>query len=176
MIILPTMRGVLGKGSTRDNVALPSMTSNSLPAGYTAASSNAQASYAAWKAFNGSWNGAANDLVSSAVPTVPWTLDRGLPVAKKVYSYRLVQHSGPENDNWNDLGSPTEWSIRGSNDGTNWTEIDTRTNQPISFGSSILYEVASPGSYSIYRMQVTRAGAGGTSPSYIIIGELIYYT
>lgn len=170
------MRGVLGKGSTRDNVALPSMTSNSLPAGYTAASSNAQSGYDAWKAFNGSSTGAVNDLVSSSSPTVPWTLDRALPAAKRVYSYRLIQHSGPGNENWNDLGSPTEWTIRGSNDGVNWTVIDNRSSQPISFGSSILYEVANPGSYSMYRMQVTRAGTGGASPTYIIIGELTYYT
>lgn len=161
-------------GITIQPEVMPLMTADTAPSGHSITTSGAM-QQPAWNAFNGAWATSTNDLVSSSSPTMPWSLTCTLPTPTTCSSYRLIQHTDSGNSNWNGLGGPTDWTISGSNDGTNWTVIDTRANQPNSIGTQTTYTVASPGLYSRYRMTITKAGNGGTSPTYIIFGELTYY-
>ncbi len=168
------MRGVLAGQGVPDGLPLPDMTSDSAPAGYTSSCSTLQGG-AAWWAFDGGSQslGSATDVVSNSGPTYPWNLNRSLPAAKKVFTYRLKQHGGSSNTNWPGLGSPVAWTIQGSNDGSSWVVIDTRTAQTIALDGNTLYNITNPGYYAHYRMAVTQSG---TSNQYVIISELIYYT
>ncbi|MEO7100633.1 MAG: RICIN domain-containing protein [Luteolibacter sp.] len=59
---------------------------------------------------------------------------------------------------------PRDWQFQGSNDGSSWTAVDTRTAQP-SFPNryqKMSFNVASPGAYRYYRLNIT-ANNGATS-------------
>ncbi|GGU80955.1 alpha-1 2-mannosidase [Lentzea flava] len=51
---------------------------------------------------------------------------------------------------------PRDWTLQGSNDGTNWTVLDTRTgeNFPERFQTKV-YDIASPASYLHYKLDIT---------------------
>ena len=59
-------------------------------------------------------------------------------------------NDGPQRD-------PSDWELLGSNDGLNWTTLDTRTNE--SFASRFLkqtYSFSNSTAYNIYRLQIDR--------------------
>jgi hypothetical protein len=65
---------------------------------------------------------------------------------------------------------PKDWTVEGSNDGSTWTVLDTRTNQPqvsAALAKIGTYTVSNSTSYSKYRLNVT-ANHGGDQT---IIGE-----
>jgi hypothetical protein len=65
---------------------------------------------------------------------------------------------------------PKDWTVEGSNDGSTWTVLDTRTNQPqvsAALAKIGTYTVSNSTSYSKYRLNVT-ANHGGDQA---IIGE-----
>lgn len=58
---------------------------------------------------------------------------------------------------------PKNWTLEGSNNGVDWTVLDTRTNQ--SFGSRFLtvkYSFSNQQAYKFYRYYVTAVGSGNT--------------
>ena len=74
-----------------------------------------------------------------------------------------------------DNNYPRDWTIEGSNDGTTWTVLDTRTNETYSdtslsgVNSGRKFTVSGNStSYNRYRMDVT-ANNGGAS--HVIMGE-----
>jgi hypothetical protein len=91
-----------------------------------------------------------------------------LPSAKTIRKYRMypVDHSlssgaipGSSTDPTLSGGDPDyksrpkSWILKGSNDGTNWTDLDTVTNKPISIYGDV-YSIDSPASYQYYQMFV----------------------
>ncbi|MFP5238358.1 MAG: discoidin domain-containing protein [Acidobacteriota bacterium] len=73
--------------------------------------------------------------------------------AKNVAAYKLI--TGP-------LSSPqlpVSWTFEGSNDGSNWTTLDTRTGQALGQYDSRIY-TCTAGSYAYYRLNVTSNGGG----------------
>ena len=59
---------------------------------------------------------------------------------------------------------PKDWQLQGSNDGSAWTTLDTRSNQ--SFAARFeaqTYSIASPGAYRYYRLNVTANGGDGST-------------
>ena len=58
---------------------------------------------------------------------------------------------------------PRDWQLQGSNNGSSWTAVDTRTAQA-SFPNryqTMSFNVASPGAYRYYRLNVTANNGGG---------------
>ncbi|PYE51669.1 discoidin domain-containing protein [Paenibacillus barcinonensis] len=95
---------------------IPIMTSNTAPLGVASASSVSSASYSAFYAFvpdNGNW-------LSST--TTGW-IRYQFPTATAINKYSLMHWTAALN------GMPKSWTFEGSNDGTNWNILDTRTNQ-----------------------------------------------
>jgi len=98
-----------------DNI-IPTMTSNTAPAGIAVASSEFSASYAAWSAFDGNnvtrWQNAAAD-------TSPWTLEYAFATAKIIARYVIMAGQTPSN-------TPATWTFEGY-DGATWAVLDTQT-------------------------------------------------
>ena len=56
---------------------------------------------------------------------------------------------------------PRDWQILGSNNGSDWTTVDTRTGE--TFADRYVtntYEIANPGSFSVYRLNITGHPSG----------------
>lgn len=52
--------------------------------------------------------------------------------------------------------APKDWTLQGSNNGSTWTVVDTRSNQTGWSGSTRrAYTIQSPGAYTRYRLNVT---------------------
>jgi hypothetical protein len=69
---------------------------------------------------------------------------------------------------------PKDWQLQGSNDGSTWTTVDTRTGQPSwpNRYQTISFTVATPGAYRYYRLNVTaNNGDSGTQ-----LSELAFYS
>ncbi len=57
---------------------------------------------------------------------------------------------------------PADWELQGSHDGSAWTTVDTQTGQDFSERfQTKQYDVASPGSYEYYRLNITANHGGG---------------
>jgi hypothetical protein len=59
---------------------------------------------------------------------------------------------------------PKDWQFQGSNDGSAWTTLDTRSNQ--SFATRFeaqTFSIASPAAYRYYRLNVTANGGDGST-------------
>jgi hypothetical protein len=85
-----------------------------------------------------------------------WVKWQGTQTLKAV-SYALTSaNDAAERD-------PKNWTLSGSNDGTNWTTLDTRSNEV--FASRYLkktYTIAAPATYLFYKLDIT-AIAGATA-------------
>ena len=84
---------------------------------------------------------------SGATPTVTYSYGGG--ARQQAAFYTLT--SGPTA-----AQDPKSWTLQGSTDGTNWTTVDTRTDQ--TFPDRLQtrpFRIATPGSYSSYRLTVT---------------------
>ena len=76
--------------------------------------------------------------------------DFGSGNTKTIRRYRLTSAA--------DFGvrDPRDWTLQGSNNGTDYTVLDTRTNESFaSRESTAEYRVASPGSYRYYKLDIT---------------------
>jgi hypothetical protein len=126
---------------------------NYTTSGYTvSASSEFSTSWRAWFAFNvrettggNFWRPADNSL--------PAWLRIDLPSAKTFRSYMLNGDAG------NFDHTPTVWMPQGSNDGTNWVDLD---NQNVDISDNVLgigvYQIDNPGSYLYYRINFIANG------------------
>jgi len=58
---------------------------------------------------------------------------------------------------------PKDWQFQGSNDGVNWTTLDTQSNQAFANRFQLnSYTVASPGAYRYYRLNITANNGDAT--------------
>lgn len=101
------------------------------------------------------WHSAVADSFSGSVDAAtPAILVIELPSAITMTRYTLQSRAEGFLDQM-----PSKWKVRGSNDGTNWTTVDARTDF-FNWISSVnkVFDVTSPGSYSQYRLVVYRSG------------------
>jgi hypothetical protein len=127
---------------------VPSMTSATAPSG-VASASESYYTLPAWYAFSqeqGGWvsNGSA----------LPQYLQYQFDSAKTITSYQITPWSV---DNFPSY-SPTAWVLKGSNDGSSWTDLDTRSFSAWVISSPQAFDVTSPGSYAYYRLHITANG------------------
>jgi len=129
--------------------AVPLLTANNTPAPFTvSASTENGASYAAWKAFDGS--NATAWITTYLVLTGTLKIDPG--VITKVYGYTIVAHHVNTDD-------PRTWIFEGSATGAftgEQTTLDTQTNVSTwTAGERRTYTLATPANYRYYRLNVT---------------------
>lgn len=90
-----------------------------------------------------------------------------VPVALQSYALGSAGNT-PESD-------PKNWTLQGSNNGSDWTDLDSQTNQ--TFNSRYLkktYEIATPNTYTYFRLYVT--GLNGNSTAFQLAEWQLYGT
>ena len=135
---------------------IPSMTSDSAPSGSVSASSIYSTGYDAWNALDGNSATWWNSDGSSALPQ--W-IQYQFPSAVTAFSYSLTSNGLDTGAG----GFPAAWTIEGSNDGSTWTVLDSRTFSGITGDQTLTYNLATTGSYEYYRVNVTAANGGGSN-------------
>jgi len=137
-------------------VAIPSTTFENRATGGTASASSEDApSESAAQAFDGTT--ATKWFTGSSAGSTGWLqYNFGNSVKWVVTRYDLSSaNDEPTRD-------PRDWQFQGSNDGTNWTTLDTRSGQ--SWESRLLtkqYSVSAPGPYQYYRLNITANNGAG---------------
>ena len=131
------------------------------------------------QAFDGSCQGGAGHWHSTQYDKLPWAnpwLRINLPTARQVVKYNLWHRNLP---NYEDRLK--SWIFQGSNDGTNWVNLDVRTNSTPPYPGTDTFNQAVFGTYSftnsnsylhyrIYGTESPTANQGGHE--YTVIGEL----
>jgi hypothetical protein len=83
---------------------------------------------------------------ASQAETIPEPLNTAQP--RRVQLYTIT--SGDV------AGDPRDWTLQGSDNGTSWTDLDTRANQTFPWRLQTRpFSVAHPGDYRFYRLNVT---------------------
>lgn len=139
----------------------PTMTSNTAPSGIASVSSSYGGGYEAYKVFDktitSSWQ-------TPSGTTTGW-LQYQFPTAKRITKYKIT-----------DFGSatyaPNSWTFLGSNDGTTWTTLDTRSGIVFTNSETKYFTFSNAVSYLYYKINIT-ANNGGSD---LGIGELELYS
>lgn len=144
---------------------IPTMTA-ATTSGVTMAASTYLASYDPWHAGDKSTAASANCWITNAV-TTGW-LSVQFSAAKTISSYTVTSLTGYA------TRAPKNWTLEGSNDGSSWTTLDTQTNITSWTGTETKsYTIASPGSYSYYRLNVS---ANNGDATYLQVAEITLVT
>ena len=137
-------------------VAIPSTTFENRATGGTASASLENApSESAAQAFDGTT--ATKWFTGSSAGSTGWLQYNFGPGKKWVVTRYDLSSANDE-----PTRDPRDWQFQGSNDGTNWTTLDTRSGQ--SWASRLLtkqYSVSAPGPYQYYRLNITANNGAG---------------
>lgn len=134
---------------------IPKMTSNTEPAGVV--SSSGSGSFA-WKAFDRKLSGADknNGWMPGAVPQ--WLQYQFADGPKRVTKYRIQGCPNAVT-----MG-PKTWTFEGSNNGTDWSVIDSKAGISFANSEAMDFVVFTPGNYSYYKITITeKSPSGGSS-------------
>lgn len=140
---------------------VPPMTSNTAPSGVVASSSQYDATWAPWKAFNRILTRTAGSWFTQNTVTTGWVrYDFGAGNEKAITHYSIV---GIATDASSDAAvAAKNWNFEGSNDGTNWTTLHSVTNAPAwGQGEKRYYTTTNTTAYRYYRVNIT-ANQGST--------------
>ncbi len=141
--------------------AVPPLTSNTGPNG-TAFAGATRTGWAPYMAFDGKVNyNLYEGWTLDSSNTANWTVGYQFTTAKTINRYGIYRTARP------DKRDPYSWNLQGSNNGTNWTTIDTRTAITYSDNSWGWWDVTSPGSYTYYRLQITALKPGNDGWPYL---------
>lgn|GEM_PF-2663876 len=146
--------------------AIPIMTSNTAPSGIASASS-ADASFPAYLAFNGVFNATGWRGLGA---TNQW-LRYDFPTSKAIAKYSIAT--------WTPTRSVKSWTFEGSNDGTIWEVLDTRTNITTwvaGVKQEFIVDSSKVKSYKMYRINcsVNNGDASYTDISELEMFERLY--
>ena len=107
---------------------------------------------------NGRW------LATAPTGSTPAWIRYDFTDAKKIVEYTVQAQSYQ----WNER-APKNWTLQGSNDNSNWTTLDTQTNQT-GWGKwqKRTFTPTTVGNYRWYKLVITAINSGGT----LGIGEI----
>lgn len=142
---MTTASGYVGPTATAGSNQVPTLTSNTSTG--TASCSSSAGTDDCYKAFDSDASDTAWRSNSLSTSYVQYQFTS----AKTIASYTIKV-----TDSF-DLGrAPKTWTFKGSNDGSGFTTLDTQTNVAAwSATEERSYSIASPGSYTYYRLEVT---------------------
>lgn len=146
--------------------AVPKMTSNTTPSGRVFASSVYNTtSYDAWKAFNrfDENEGFVSANGSGGIGHL------GYEFEKPILIFKYVVRSGAHTTYLHEL--PKDWTFEGSNDGINWTVLDTQVSQiwtTVNTDKEYFIDISKIDSYKIYRLNWT----ANNRANYTAVNEL----
>jgi hypothetical protein len=131
--------------------------------GWTASSSFDNAAYPPWRIFDKST--ATDGRPNSASPT--WTVFLTAPNTILLTGYAISASAS------NLTGLPSAWTFQGSNDGSTWTTLDTRSAVPAWVANEVkTFSVSNPQRFSQHRwaFTATQGGSGQIIPEITLIG------
>lgn len=132
--------------------------------------STAYTTYARWHAFDNDVSDNNNTWLTASTTTS--NIGIQLSTAKTIKSYRIA-------GSYNTGYSPSAWTFEGSNNGSTWTVLHTGSKTDwTDKGYSALYEIATPASYTYYRVNITANNGGAvlTGIANIDMREAVYAT
>lgn len=129
--------------------AVPTMTSNTLPSGLVTYSSQ-QGTNNAWKAFDRN----TSSFWETSQQQTCW-IAYEFTVQKIIYTYTITSFSSAYN--------PRSFTFEGSNDGINWTILDTRINQSWVENSKKTFTIQNTNPYKSYKINVSQTGNSGAT-------------
>lgn len=151
---------------------VPLMTGASTPSGVASASSSADAgAVPAWRAFD---RDITTTWQSNTAFGLPQWLQYQLPAAKTVRYYSVQIFVA--------IAAPAAWQFQGSNDGSSWTTLDTRSDIAWYYQEKKFFKITTPQSFLYYRIYMTElvdsTGQGFADPRIILtefnlIGEAV---
>jgi len=132
--------------------------------GNTVSESSFTTGYPGWQAFDKVTGGASGSGCWVSNGTATGWLQYQFGSAKVIGSYTVRSGNGYA------TRAPKDWTLKGSNDGTNWTVVDTVTSQTswTAGGEQRSFTVDTPGSYTYYRLDIT----ANNTDSYLQIDEV----
>jgi len=147
--------------------AIPTMTSDTTPSGVASADSTYGTGFEAYRAMDDSLSG---NTWSAAFTSYPHWLQYQFATSKIVTKYSVTCHAS------NSIWSPTSWKIQGSNNGTDWTDLDTQNVTWGAAGETKMFNISNPSSNIYYRLYCTAGGSGSQIQEWelIINGISIY--
>lgn len=100
--------------------------------------------------------------VRSADPWIQFEFTEG---SERAEMYTLTSGTSVvQGDRDSQAGDPVSWVLQGSNDGESWTVLDDRRDEEFPWRRQTrAFSVANPGSYSFYRLSITKNGGGGST-------------
>lgn len=134
------------------NYATPQMTANDAPSGTASASSELNSGNAAYKAFD---RGA--DPWHSAATGPTFHLTYQFESSLIVSSYFMVARTDDPVNLW----SPTDFKLRGSSNGSDYTDFTAHTSVSWTTGQKRLYPLENTSSYAYYDLYITSATGNG---------------
>ena len=140
--------------------ATPNMTSDSLPAGSTAAASSNIAGSSAYFAFD---NPALFTYWQSDVAQTGTIQYRNTtPFICDGYSIHMAINNADSSFTSKDY-APQDWTFEGSNDGSNWTILDKQNNYVLySNNKSVFFKIPNVTAYEYYRLNIQSVTRNGT--------------
>lgn len=136
---------------------IPDMTSATAPSGTVTKSGEASGAQAAWNAFDGK---RAGTWVSNTVQT-GW-IAYEFPTAVAIKGYVIFTKIGNTEDYTNVDFAPGNWTLQGSNDGTNYTVLDRQDGYvAYSGGRSANFPVPTETAYKFYKLDVDQCTRNG---------------
>jgi len=121
-----------------------------------------QISYEAWKSLNQTNTDQYDCWMANATTG---TLQYQFSTAKTIIHYSITSR----NDSDQTI-SPKTWKLQGSNNGTDWTDLDTQSNiTSWSQGETKIYHANNSTAYTYYRLNVN---ANNGNANYLAVGEL----
>jgi hypothetical protein len=141
---------------------IPAMTSNTAPSGVVNCTNGYGGSVDAYLIFD------KNTANSKSFNGAVFTISYQFPDKRIIRRYSVTGATAGYTDR-----SPKTWTFQGSNDGTNWTTLDTQASQTGWAGKEVrTFDCSSVGSYLHYRWNVTANNGNG---SYSEVGECYMY-
>jgi len=163
--------GNVGIGTTNPSGNFHVITTKTTPGGYTSDVTGSGTASADQEYNNGDGTGAASKTFDDNTDTEGWGNNNSLPTwlkydfgasnEKTITKYTLFRSTN-QTGGWNsDNYSPKNWTIEGSNDNSNWTTVDTQTNQLVSPGAAKSeYTFSNDTAYRYYRINISAAYSG----------------
>ncbi len=141
-------------------VAIPLMTSATTPSGTASASAILSPGLDAFRAFDKVT--VTSDASFYAAPSPSdgqWIqYDFGPGVLSRANGYQITSRYDPT---YGSAQQPTSWTLGGSNDGSTFTTIDTRTSQTFGFAVTNSYTLSAAATYRYWRWTWTATPSGG---------------
>jgi len=141
---------------------IPVMTANDAPSPFLVSINYAiyAAGYEIYKAFDR----LSSTICHSASGFTSGIITMSMDTGYTVQSYRIVPQSGYP------TRTPKNWTFEGSNNGTDWTVVETRENVTSWTNAGTIFNFTNSTSYSYYRLNIT-----ATNSTYLVLTEIQLY-